>query len=74
MDKHADHTQRWRSFIRRAEALYAMASLVADSGTSGGMAGREWAERAESSLAGKEYLDLTIHDDPSDTASYLYST
>jgi hypothetical protein len=70
-DKHADHTQGWRSFIRRAEALYAMASLVADADTSGGMAGREWAEKAESSLAGAEYLDLVVHDDPESDASYL---
>lgn len=35
--------QRWRTFIRRAEALYALIAI--DSGNEKGMAGVEWAEK-----------------------------
>jgi hypothetical protein len=62
--EHADDTRRWRAFIRRAEILYAMASLIADPNTSGGMGGREWAEKNLDAVLQSSQLDLTVHDDP----------
>jgi hypothetical protein len=71
-EEHRDSTKGWRNFVRRAEALYAIASLVADRDASGGMAGREWAEDIEMSLSdGRKYLDLSIHDDATNKDSYL---
>jgi hypothetical protein len=39
----ADDEARWRVFIRRAEALYALTSLLVDAQNAGGLAGSEWA-------------------------------
>ena len=70
---YADSNRRWNSFIRRAEALYAIASFVADERQSGGLAGGDWAAvvdlRPDTLPTG--ILDLTIHDDPSTKGRYL---
>ncbi|MBU8541676.1 hypothetical protein [Falsiroseomonas tokyonensis] len=61
---HNNDTAHWRRFIRRAEALLALASYRHDRDRSGGMAGREWAERLdrERLLDGISVLDLSIQD------------
>jgi hypothetical protein len=69
--EHANDTKRWRAFIRRAEVLYATASLIADPETSGGMAGREWAEEHREAILDSQELDLAAHDDPSAGKTYL---
>src|SRR6516165_9375854 len=42
---HANEAQRWAIFIRRAEAIYALACHLVDGPNSLGMAGGEWAQR-----------------------------
>ncbi len=69
--EHADSVKRWRVFIRRAEALYAIASYVADPGHSDGLAGGDWAAERRSTLDDTEELDLTQHDDPATLGRYL---
>jgi hypothetical protein len=61
---HNNDTAHWRRFIRRAEALLALASYCHDKEHSGGMAGREWAERLdrENLLHGLDFVDLSIQD------------
>lgn len=41
--QHADDEKRWKVFIRRAEALYALAAELHDPAGTGGLAGGEWA-------------------------------
>ena len=40
---HADDDKRWRIFIRRAEALFALSSQMHDPDGTGGVAGGDWA-------------------------------
>lgn len=40
---HADDEARWRIFVRRAEALYVLASELDDPEETGGLAGGDWA-------------------------------
>lgn len=72
---HNNDTAHWRRFIRRAEALLAVASYLHDRERSGGMAGREWAERLdrENLLDGLESLDLSIQDTATTRAKSLDS-
>ena len=69
--EHANHTKRWRAFIRRAEVLYTTASLIADRDASGGMGGREWAEKNLEVVRHAPELDLAAHDDADSGESYL---
>ncbi len=62
--EHADDKNRWRRFIRRAEALYALASYAASTAETGGMAGREWVEKEWPTIEASNQADLTLHDDP----------
>lgn len=62
--EHADDKNRWRRFIRRAEALYALASYAASTAETGGMAGREWVEKEWPTIEASDQADLTLHDDP----------
>lgn len=44
IQEHSDDERRWRVFIRRAEALYAYASILVDPEESDGLAGSIWAK------------------------------
>jgi len=41
--QHVDDQSKWRIFVRRAEALYALASEIEDPAHTGGLAGSDWA-------------------------------
>lgn len=41
--QHVDDEARWRIFVRRAEALYALASEIEDPARTAGLAGSDWA-------------------------------
>src|SRR5690348_9223046 len=59
---HADDEQRWSRFIRRAEALFALATQLADIEGTDGLAGSDWATAMlKSGVA--ESFDLGRHTD-----------
>lgn len=72
---HSADTRRWQIFIRRAEAIYALASNLVDGAQSIGMAGGDWANRIKATLnADAEWsdFDLTPHTDrPGEAGQYL---
>jgi hypothetical protein len=70
--QHADDVKRWRIFIRRAEALFALTSEMHDPDGTGGVAGGDWARKY---LKGKKEgpIDLRPHTDkPGDRAAKQY--
>lgn len=72
--RHVDNEKEWRLFIRRAEALYALACESVKSGTHG-LAGSEWAGRYWAELNGKSKgtrIDLMPYTNrPGDKDQYL---
>ncbi len=70
--EHADDDARWRVFIRRAEALYALACEAENSEQSDGLAGSDWARGYLRQIsAGK--IDLRPYTDrPGDRAANQY--
>ena len=60
--------ERWRTFLRRAEALYALISYRA--GNEGGVAGIQWAEKAYNEATG-EIIDFASAADPGSETKYL---
>ena len=60
--QHSDDETRWRIFIRRAEALYVLASELEDPEGTGGLAGGDWAraylrEHGEGRIELRRYTD-----------------
>jgi hypothetical protein len=45
LKKHSLNEERWRIFIRRAEAVYALACRIGNSSAATGMAGSAWADK-----------------------------
>jgi len=69
--RHADDDKQWRLFIRRAEALYALACEATAPHSSQGLAGSDWARGYWDSFEGNE-IDLHPHTDrPGETGQYL---
>lgn len=69
--KHTSNDLEWKKFIRRAEALYALACYLVDPEKSQGMAGGIWAN-AESRKLTTDSFDLTPHTDrPGQSGQYL---
>lgn len=69
--RHADDDKQWRIFIRRAEALYALACEAIKPRTSEGLAGSEWARKYWDSFEGRD-VDLRPHtDSPGEKGQYL---
>ena len=72
---HSGDLKRWQVFIRRAEAIYALASNLVDGPQSLGMAGGDWANRMKAGLNGKvgwDTFDLRPHTDrPGEAGQYL---
>lgn len=69
--RHADDDRQWRIFIRRAEALYALACQAINPHSSEGLAGSEWARKYWDSFEGRD-IDLRPHtDSPGDKGQYL---
>lgn len=60
--------ERWKTFVRRAEALYALIAFRA--GNQGGVAGIQWAERAHSEAVG-DVIDFASAADPNSEIKYL---
>lgn len=60
--------ERWKTFVRRAEALYALISYRA--GNQGGVAGIQWAEKAYENTPG-EVIDFAAAADPDSETKYL---
>lgn len=68
---HSGDENKWRIFIRRAEALYALACYVADHESSDGLAGGLWASAFRQSLP-TDRIDLRPHTDrPGKGGQYL---
>ena len=68
--RHADDELEWRLFIRRAEALYALACESVESNTRG-LAGSEWARKYWTEFKGTR-IDLVPHTNrPGETGQYL---
>lgn len=60
--------ERWKTFVRRAEALYALIAFRA--GKQSGVAGIQWAEKAYSGAPG-DTIDFAAAADPDSEAKYL---
>jgi hypothetical protein len=72
--QHSDDEAKWRVFIRRAEALYALASNVVDPQQSDGLAGNLWAGALCQQLP-VGTIDLRPHTDhPGMSGQYLKAT
>lgn len=70
-NEHSGDEAKWRLFIRRAEALYALACNVVDPQQSDGLAGGLWAGAFRQSLP-TEKIDLRPHtDQPGKSGQYL---
>lgn len=63
---HSHDVRKWARFIRRAEALYALASVCVDDANSDGMAGALWARRWKNDL-GDGTLDFRPATDNKDS-------
>jgi hypothetical protein len=69
--EHSGDEAKWRVFIRRAEALYALACNVVDPQQSDGLGGGLWAGGFRKALAG-DTIDLRPHTDhPEESGQYL---
>ena len=69
--EHSGDEAKWRIFIRRAEALYALACYVVDPQHSDGLAGGLWAGAFRQSLP-TDLIDLRPHTDkPGQSGQYL---
>lgn len=60
--------ERWKTFVRRAEALYAL--IAHRAGNERGVAGIQWAEKAYDSAPG-EVIDFAAAADPDSETKYL---
>ncbi|MGQ0589828.1 MAG: hypothetical protein ACT4N8_09900 [Sphingosinicella sp.] len=67
--QHSDVPEKWGTFVRRGEALYALAALVADTEASDGMGGSDWAgdRRLEAAEKGIDFRRFTDEPDSSDS-------
>ena len=72
---HSGDLRRWQIFIRRAEAIYALASNLVDGPQSLGMAGGDWANRMKAGLSASadwDIFELGPHTDrPGEAGQYL---
>lgn len=68
---HADGPKRWAKFVRRGEALFALATVVADTAGSDGLGGSIWAfnHRQRAVERGIELARYT--DDPNSSETYF---
>lgn len=72
--EHSGDEEKWKIFIRRAEALYALACYVADPQHSDGLAGGRWANAFRQALPG-DTVDLRPYTDrPGEGGQYLRAT
>lgn len=71
--RHSTDAKKWQIFIRRAEAIYALAAHLVDAPQSLGMAGGDWAMREKPALQSEgTSIDLTPHtDNPGVGGQYL---
>lgn len=70
--RHADDLKQWRIFIRRAEALYALACEALRPGSTERLAGIDWARKYWASLDGGREIDLRPYtDSPGESGQYL---
>lgn len=69
--RHADDIRQWRIFIRRAEALYALACEALKPNSSEKLAGIEWARKYWASFDGREVDLRPGTDSPGDAGQYL---
>ena len=68
---HSTDQTKWRVFIRRAEAIYALSSVISDNSNAGGMAGSDWA-RKHLDIKGDEAFDFKPWTDaPGKDGQYL---
>jgi hypothetical protein len=69
--QHSDSVAKWAIFIRRADALYALSSMIADVRRSDGLGGWDWANdhREDAAAAGIELSRYA--DNPKSSDSYL---
>lgn len=70
---HSRDMRRWARYIRRAEALYALASVCADDTNSDGMAGALWARRWKNDLGNGRFDVRPATDNRDSPDSYLYA-
>lgn len=71
---HSRDTDKWARYIRRAEALYALASIYVDDTTSDGMAGALWARRWKNELGEGRFDFRPATDDKDSKDAYLSAT
>lgn len=69
--EHSDDEEKWKIFIRRAEAIYVLSCVAFSDEDSGGMAGSDWARdhAADLSDVGFEFAKWT--DSPGENGQYL---
>lgn len=69
--EHSDSASKWAVFVRRADALFALASMIADVRHSDGLGGWDWANDHRQ-YAAEHGLELSrFADDPKSDSSYL---
>lgn len=69
--EHSDSSSKWATFVRRADALYALASMVVDPDHSDGLGGWDWANGHRQDAA-ENGIDLgRFADDPKSDSTYL---
>lgn len=64
----SDDPERWKRFVRRAEALYAL--IACRAGGQGGVAGIQWTEKAYENTQG-DVIDFAAAADPNSETKYL---
>ncbi|MGH9808275.1 MAG: hypothetical protein ACRD9W_13625, partial [Terriglobia bacterium] len=69
--RHADDIKQWRIFVRRAEAIYALACEALKPGSTERLAGIEWARKYWASLEGSDIDVRPYTDSPGESGQYL---
>ena len=69
--KHSDDEEKWKKFIRRAEAIYVLSCVTFSAEHSGGMAGSDWAREHTGSLSEVSFDFTKWTDSPGQSGQYL---
>ena len=69
--EHTDDEEKWKKFIRRAEAAYVLSCVAFSDDDSGGMAGSDWARLYANKLSNTVFDFTKWTDSPGDNGQYL---
>lgn len=72
--EHSTSSSKWATFVRRADALFALSSMVADPAQADGLGGWDWANN-QRQRAAEHGIDLARYtDDPNSSERYLLAS